>query len=508
MNKAGWLICFLMAVAAFPSTAQRIVYSEPEKDDTRRLDFEIVGKVGGNFLIYKNIRNRNYISVLNNDMVQTAKVELDYVPDNDRMINVDFFPYGEFSYMIYQYQKKNIVYCMVSMIGGNGQKIGGLTQLDTTQIGFSANNRIYTVLTSEDKSKIAIFKINSKNRKMYMMTSILMDDKLNILNKNYLGINMEERNDHLSDFQLDNEGDIVFTKFIRGSNDNISKAALVVKHAQSDTLMMKDLDIEKKLLDEIHIKIDNYNKRYFLTSFYYQERRGNIEGYYFYVWNKITSQPVIETTTAFSEELRRDAKGDASIKTAFDDYFIKNIITRRDGGFIIGSEAYYTTSRFNSWNRWNYLYGSPFRSPYTNYYYSPYTNSYWWNSRAGSGGQAMRYHADNITVMSFDKNGKQEWNNVIGKTQFNDESDDQISYQLMNTGDQLHFLFNQQERRNNLLSDFSITPEGKMTRNPTLKNLDKGYEFMPMYGKQISSKQMIIPCMYRNYICFAKLDYN
>jgi hypothetical protein len=109
--------------------------------------------------------------------------------------------------------------------------------------------------------------------------------------------------------------------------------------------------------------------------------------------------------------------------------------------------------------------------------------------------------------MSFDKNGQLEWNNVVGKSQFDDESGDKVSFQLMNTGGQLHFLFNQQERRNNLLTDFSLTPDGVLTRNPTLKNLDKGYEFMPKYGKQVSARQMIVPCLYRNYICFAKIDF-
>ncbi len=508
MSGIRWIFLLFVVGSGISATAQKIVYSEPEKDDTRRLDFEVVGKIGGNFLVYKNIRNRNWISVLNNDMQQIAKVEQDYVPDNDRMINVDFFPYADFAYMIYQYQKKNIVYCMVSKIGGNGEKIGEVIELDTTQVGFSANNKIYTVLTSEDKSQIGIFKINSKNKRMYAMTTILLNNKLELQKKSRLPINMDERNDYLGDFQLDNEGDLIFCKFLRGNNDNINKAAFIIKPALSDELISKELNLEKTWLDEIHIKVDNYNKRYFITSFYYQEKRGNIEGFYFYVWDKVNKQPLIETTSVFSEELRREARGDAALKMAFNDYFIRNIITRRDGGFIIGSEAYYTTSRFNNWNRWNYLYGSPYMNSFNNYYYSPYYNNYWWNSRQGNSGQAVRYHADNITILSFDKNGHLEWNNVVGKSQFNDESDDQLSYQVMNTGDQLHFLFNQQERRNNLLSDFSIAPDGQLTRNPTLKNLDKGYEFMPKYAKQVSARQMIIPCMYRNYICFAKIEYN
>ena len=34
------------------------------------------------------------------------------------MINVDFFAYNDFSYIIYQYQNKNVVYCNAVKIDG------------------------------------------------------------------------------------------------------------------------------------------------------------------------------------------------------------------------------------------------------------------------------------------------------------------------------------------------------------------------------------------------------
>jgi hypothetical protein len=396
---------------------------------------------------------------------------------------------------------------MASKINANGRKVGDVIQLDTTQIGFAANNRIYTVINSEDRDRLMVFKINSKDRNLYIMTSLLLDNKLSVIKKSVVGIPMEDKDDYLADFQLDNQGDMVFTRFARHHNDHISRAAFVIKKAEEDTLRYNELKIEKNWLDEIHVKVDNFNKRYLLTSFYYRERRGNIDGLYFYIWDKENNRLFHEDTATFSDEFRQEARGDATMKMAFNDYFIRNIITRRDGGFLISSEAYYTTSRFNSWNRWDYLYGAPFRNFNNSAYYSPYYNSFWWNSRVG-GNQAVRYHADNIAVISFTPQGKMEWNSVVGKTQYDDETDDLISYQLMNTGGQLHFLFNHQERRSNLLSDFSLTPGGDLTRNPTLKNLDKGYEFLPRYAKQVSARQMIVPCVYRNQICFAKIEYN
>lgn len=506
MPAPKWLMPVVFVLAGFTAGAQKIVYSEPDREDSRRMDFEIVGKINGNFLIYKNIRNEAWISVLDNEMKQIRKEEQKYVPDNDRLINVDFFPYSDFVYMIFQYQKKNVIYCKASRIDGNGKLIGEVIDLDTSHIGFSADNKIYSAITSEDKSRIAVFKINSRNKKLYLLTTLLFNDKLELQKRSAMHIPMEERNENLGEFYVDNEGDLVFSKFYRNNNDNISVASLVLKRAMDDSLTYYPLSVEKHMLDEIQIKVDNPGKRYLLTSFYYKEKRGNIEGLYFYEWDKNKRAMAQEHNYAFTDELRQEARGDASMKMAFNDYFIRQIITRRDGGFIIAGEAYYTTSRFNNWNRWDYLYGYPFNA-YNSYYYSPMYNSRnWWPYRNSS--QAVRYHADNITVMSFNSAGGLEWSNVMAKSQYDDESDDNLSFQVMNTGGQLHFLFNQLEKRNNLLTDYSITPEGQLSRNPTLKNLDRGYEFLPKYGKQVSARQMIIPCLYRNSVCFAKLDYN
>ena len=493
-------------ISGYLLKAQKIVYSEPDRDDNRRMNFEIIGKINGNFLIYKNLRSKNWIEILDNDMKEITKVNQDYMPD-ERLVNVDFFPYSDFFYAVYQFQKRNVVYCEAVKIDGNGKKISDIIQLDTTHIGFAANNKIYSVVSSEDRSKLMVFRINNRNKEKYFITTNLFDDSLHLQKRSSMVMPMEDHSEYLDEFYVDNQGDFVFTKFYRESNDVISRASLVIKYAQADSFIMDDLNIQKRYLDELHLKVDNYNKRYFLTSFYYKERRSNIDGFYFHVWDKETAKPQMENMISFGDELRKDARGEANIKTAFNDYFVRNIIIKKDGGFIIGSESFYTTSRYNNWNRWDYLYGSPFYSPYDYYYYSPYYNSLWYRSRFYTNNQNVRYHADNIVLLSFDKDGKLQWNNVVAKEQYDDESDDLISYQLMNTGGQLHLLFNMEERRINLLNDYTVSPGGEISRNPTLKNLDRGYEFMAKYGKQVSAHQMIVPCLYRNDICFAKIEF-
>lgn len=501
-----FLLGFLLLSAV--SFGQRIVYSEPDRDDSRRMNFEVIGKVSGNYLIYKNVRNANFIAVYDNNMEEVNKVEQDYMP-TDRLINVDFFPYNDFTYAVFQYQKKNVVYCDAVKIDGNGKKASDIISLDTSHIGFSANNKIYSCISSEDKLHLMLFKINAKNKSRYIITTLLLNDSLALQKRTQFVQPMDDHDDYLDEFNLDNDGDLIFTKFTRSSNETITNAALLWKAAASDSVSQIDVKLDKIFLDEIHLKVDNLNKRYFFTSFYYKQKKGNIEGFFFYIWDKQGQHPVMENTVVLGDELRKEAKGDdANAKMAFNDNFIRNIIIKKDGGFIINSESYYTTSRYNSWNRWNYLYGMPYSSLDYYTYYSPMYSNWWWRNRYYDNSQSVRHHADNVTILSFDKEGTLQWSDVIHKEQFDDESDDRISYQLANTGGQIHYIFNMDEKRTLLLNDFTLTPDGQIAHNPTLKNLDKGYEFLPKYGKQVSAHQVILPCYFRNYICFAKIEFN
>jgi hypothetical protein len=503
-RRIFFLFILILVVAANPY-AQRILFSDPDKEDSRRINFEIIGKMGNNFLIYKSVRNENFICVYDNSMKQIAKEKHEYLPD-ERLINIDFFVYPNFVYAIYQYQKRNIVHCSFVKLDGMGKKISDPVELDTTSLGGSTNNKIYTALASEDKQKIILFKINSRNRDRFLITTKLYTDKLELLKRSSLVISMDDNDDHLGEFNLDNEGDLVFSKFYRNNNESISKAYLITKRADADSFSYYKINIDKFYLDELRLKVDNNNQRYLLNAFYYNQKRGNIDGLFVLAYNKNTNQPDFERTFEFSEDLRREAKGEASLKATFNDYFIRNIIIKKDGGFLLDAEAFYTTSRYSPWNRWDYMYGSPYMYPMDYYFYSPYYSNYWW--RRNSSNQAVRYHADNLVILSFDKNGQIGWSNIIRKEQYDDESDDKVSYQVMNTGGQLHFLFNMQEKKNLLLNEYTLLPGGEVNKNPTLKNLDQGQEFMPKYGKQVSARQFIVPCIFRNYICFAKIDYN
>ena len=496
---------FIFLLASLVSSAQKITYSEADNDDSRQMDFEIIGKLGNNIAVYKTYRDNHYIAIYDNEMKQLSKTKVADMPD--KVINADFINYSNQAYFIYQYQRKNIVYCNAITIDASGNKVGNSIELDTTKINFLASNRIYNINYSEDKQRIGVYKINSESSKQYFLTTLVFDAQLKQLNKHRTAIDMPDRNDFLSEFIVDNDGDISFIR-ASGVNNNINKLQLFIKPLVADSLAMYELiNVNNVFVDEIKVKADNKNKRILVTSFYSKLRRGNVEGLFNTVFAKADGQILVNSTTVFNEELRSDARGENSLKMAFNDYYLRNIVMRADGGFIMAAEAAYQTTRGgNNFNRWNYGFGTFGATP--GYYnWGPYGSYYpWGRNQYYNNTGTTRYYADNILVTSFDPTGKLEWSNIVRKSQYDDNSDNFIGYNMLITSGELHFVFNQQEKRNLILTEQIIAPNGDITRKPTLKNLDKGYEFMPRLGKQIASRTLIIPCQYRNYICFAKVE--
>lgn len=500
--------------------AQRIYYAEPDRDDTRQMKFEILGKFQQQYLIYKNNRNRHHVAVYDPNMQLKEKVELDFIPE--RTFNVEFFTYPDYSVLIYQYQRRSIVYCMGVKLDAQGHKIGEPLQIDTTDVGVFGDSKIYSIIASDDRQRIMVFKIKGRERDAMTVSTLLLNANLMPLRRSRFDYKLEGNRETIADFYLDNDGNFLFTHVGRpGQREYINALKLVVLPAFGDTLRSVPLQLSNVFLDEARIKVDNVNKRYIVLSYYSKTRRGNVDGLYTAIVNQSLEGTPIERANEFSDDFRNKAKGESSTKLAFNDYFLKHFIVKKDGGVLVTGEAVYTNQR-NSMNRWDmmspWLWGTPWGMPgfvpwsaWNNWGWSPWGwgGFGWgtWGMPGMRGATSTRYYADNVMVLSLDADANLQWSNVINKSQYDDETDNLLSYQIMNVGGELFFLYNEWQRRTPLLSAQSVKPDGKVDRQPPLKSLDRGYEFMIRFGKQVSAREMLVPCLYRNMICFARIEF-
>ena len=71
-----YLFCVAIIVLPLVVPAQKITYSEPEKDDVRSVDFDIIGKLTNHYLVYKQVRSNYTIAVYDNEMKLLDKIKM------------------------------------------------------------------------------------------------------------------------------------------------------------------------------------------------------------------------------------------------------------------------------------------------------------------------------------------------------------------------------------------------------------------------------------------------
>jgi hypothetical protein len=497
--RIAFLLCaaFALSVEGF---SQKITYSELQKQDVKNINFEILGKIGDNYVIYKNVRWKHMIQVLNKDMVTIKNDRLDFIPE--RTFNIDFVTYPDHFYMIYQYEKSNVIYCKAVKLDQSGKTLGEVLTLDTTRLGLLNDNRIYGTAFSEDKQKILVYKMQKKQGDLHIMTK-RFNSNLQMMDSVRSIVPFSENRDIYSDMVIANDGTVIYAKQLKsGFRENIDNLEVSILDMDTKRFISQPVNMQDKYIDEVKIKVDNLNNTFLLNTFFYTRRNGSIEGLYSVLLNRAGA---VQKTfyNPFSDSLRATISNSGQYRFAFDNLFLRDIFLKKDGSFMLVAEDFYTQNRSALWNRWDYLYNSPFS--YNSGYYSPRYGYYRpYNSNWYSG---ERFYYDNLMIAGFDSNLKADWTNIVHKKQYDEDTGNFVSYATLNSGAEIHFLFIEQERNSQVISNHSISASGKVQRYATIKTRETGYQFMPRLGKQVGIRQIIIPCIYRGAIAFAKIDF-
>jgi len=169
--KGKIFFCLVFFIGSLSSLlAQNITYSEVEKADNKNMTFEIVGKFSGNFIVYKYLYNDHKITIYDNDMVVKESIKLDFI--SDKTNNIDFIAYSDNFLMVWQYQRKNIIYCKAARMNSQGKQIGDVIAMDSTKEPAFSANIYYSFKWSEDKKKLLMYKYSNKNDAFNLITKV------------------------------------------------------------------------------------------------------------------------------------------------------------------------------------------------------------------------------------------------------------------------------------------------------------------------------------------------
>ncbi|MBU3714280.1 MAG: hypothetical protein FGM46_04955 [Ferruginibacter sp.] len=480
-----------------------MISSEINSRDNSSIHFEILGKYKGYVFIYKNISRDHYLVKYDDSMRIVETIQLDFIPE--KVFNLDFISYPNKFHVIYQYQRNNIVYCNAVKLTPDGIKSGEILLLDTTKVGYFADNKIYSTTFSEDKKRILVYKQNIRNGTITIASKVF-DDELFLQDSARQVFDYDDRSELYSGLSIDNEGNLVYAKSTEIARGKDGVLDIFMRKHKVDSLFIRQIPLTKKYSEDVFIKADNINKRFVLCAFCYTSRKRYLDGLFSASFSVDNINAVNTAYNRFSDSLRNPNNADYKYSFDYANLAIKNLILKKNGGFIVLSEDYYNENiaMGNGWNRGMFN-TMPFFNMQDYYLFNQYYGYMPFNNTGFN--QSIRYYSNDIVVANIDSALNLSWNTIIRKKQLDVDNQNFLSYSTLNAGSELRFFFLERDRTRQTISSQGLFPDGELRRYPTIKGTDSRYEFMPRLAKQVGSATIIVPFLYLGKIGFAKIEY-
>ncbi|HEU4606688.1 MAG TPA: hypothetical protein VFS31_01175, partial [Chitinophagaceae bacterium] len=235
----------------------------------------------------------------------------------------------------------------------------------------------------------------------------------------------------------------------------------------------------------IYFRLNDNKDEIYMGAFYSTKKSGNLEGVVYGIYGMKDSTFSTFKTIPFDDQLR-NATDDRNKKKAFNDYEVRNVIVKNDGGFILIAENFYITTRTTS-------YGNGFG------YYSWYNGGYATTS-------TREYHYGDIMAIDYDVNGERKWHSFIRKEQYSQEDGGLFSsYAMLNSGASLVFLYNDFSSSKSNLSIAALDVDGALQLKKLNPGRSAGADWLPRSGKQTDLRELLIPVLRKNSLGFARV---
>jgi hypothetical protein len=544
LSFIAFILAGLQGVAA-----QSYVMSGIQKTDKDQMQYEVLGKVDGRYWIYKNNEGISTIAQYNEQMQLVQQNDLVFLPK--KLNAIEFVTNSNRVYAFYQFQAATTVYAMVAELDEKGQLVGTPVLVDTAEkIRPGSNTKVFNLIESQDRSKLLFFSVNTTNAASIKVKTMALSTPFAMLNEAKISINAQNKKSQLSDFALDNKGNLFCLRNAEQPNAAPVVSLLYMAADGSEVIETPILN-NSLVLDDIRLKINNANGTVIVNSFYATEKKGNIEGMYTFIWDIATKQNSISNASRFTDALRDAVTDKRNLKNAFDHFYFDQVQPNADGSFTIIAEAANTSSNRNAFSRWDFFWGGPFYNPFIfNYWNRPFGfypwgrfgwggwgmmgpwgwggmgmmgpwgwggmggwgimgpwgwNSWMLNPFASFGYPSVTYTAGKVAILNFDAKANIQSIKTIDKQQSDVNVDQFIGYGQINNTDGTNFLYYQKSKGVKQLVHQQLSASGTIVKgNPIMIN-EKQVEWMPRSLKQVGEKEAILPYQSKGKLGFAKI---
>ncbi len=465
---------FVFVTSAFGQTVTASeVYSLRAGDG-----YQLLGKYKDKYLLYLDQFDKTKIIAHNEDMTEEWSKELEFETKNPTIIDAVGGQVG-FS-VFYSYWKKGRSYLRVRKYDEYAKLVDSIA---VKTVDLWSSNRLYEVAVSQDRSKVLLYDFGSFNRLELIMVDV---DQMKVLWSKDIKL---ERISYPREFMqvlISDAGDFYGIFLKDNYRFNRKKTRFLVLKASENGVQATPYPTSQKLVFDAYFRIDNRNNRLTGGGLFDEKRTSRAQGAFFLTINLSNPLDVLfsfhDFDATFVSSLLEGKQSDK--KDTFDEAIVNNVILRQDGGAIVVAEKFKLFS--------NGIVGSPFNRQSAPLNARNYTD----------------YNYDDIVLVSFGPKGDVDWRGTLPKKQFSQNDEGRYSsYFIFKNKGAVRFLYNDEIKRENSVSEYVLFSNGMNQRRNILNTDDKKIQLRFRDALQVAGSELIVPSQFRRDLRLVRIKY-
>lgn len=457
------------------SEAQVLTVSE-EISTNADVAYEILGELGNHVLFFRDRKTEFEIQAFNRQMRQTWSKEIVLDKRLPKVLGV--MPTREDFTIVYSFRQKGNTLVKAHRYDAAANLVDSSLLVNLGYLFFTPR---FELIRSEDRSKLLLYYVENQDLiHAYSFDvptqSLIWEQKIPLKDyfygRDFVQALVDNRGRANFIFQQDN--------FRSRRKQHYYQ---VMSYTGSGDVGQTNIPMDEYLSYDVYFEADNLNNQIVATGLYTEDNPERAMGFFYVRYQPDTQEKAKVQFTPFSEEFLQNLLGrDYREGKGLTETTVREIVLRRDGGALLIAERNRQLQRRT---------GTTSRV----YYDNTIRN-------------LVDFYFEEVFILSVHPTGELHWETILHKKQYSQDDNGVFSsYFLFETPGRLRFLFNDEIRFENTVSEYVINGLGEYDRNSLFSttNLDLRLRFRA--AVQISPNELIIPSERRNRLKLVRLTY-
>lgn len=476
-------ILLTLAFLSFLCTCVRAQILTISDELTMRTDteYDLIGKLGGQVLLMQDRDTKHFLTAFDRNMRQNWEKELELRGKNIRLLQTVAKQDGTGFHLVYLFRDRGRNYLQLDQYNPAGNLQDSVTLVNFGMFTSDPGEQIYR---SEDDTKLLLLMTEQTTKPRCIGVDLqemeLLYDRTLEPEKFFFGQDFIQA-------EVSNAGEMFFAidrDNFRSKRKDHRYEIVRLKPGEGNVESTSEVILGDSLTYDIFFRYDNVNKKLVAGGLYALRDFGRADGYFFLSTDPEISR-VSPTFHPFPLALVKNVEGKNynKKKPGIDEISVRDLVLRRDGGALIITERNRQLERRSNASRVQVM---------DNFGIRPLVDS----------------HYDELVVFSIHPDGRPHWSNILHKKQYSqDDGGVYSSYLLMENLRSLRFLFNDEIRFENTVSEYVVNGRGEFDRNSLFHTRDLQLRLRFRDGIQVAANEVVLPSEHRNKLRLVKMTY-